>query len=102
MSYTLALCQNKESLHLKRTRISALALVAFLFAFFAHSQHITLQSSATEACHICQQGFDSPVQQVKLSFVVQVAYFINEHFWPDSSPTSPYNGLASLRAPPLF
>ena len=97
-----------KSLNQKVKSISVITLLAFLLAFFHHSQHIskphTEQSSVGDYqdCHLCQQGVDSAPKPLSLTAVVKGTFSrVNLLFIT-------YIGIKQafitphLRAPPFF
>jgi len=82
--------------------------MAFLLAFFLHSQHISKPQSEQGAvdeyqdCHICQQGVDSPPKPVRLTPVARDSFSVEIFRYIVSIDTTSAYVIPQLRAPPFF
>ena len=95
-------------LNQKTKIISVITLVAFLLAFFLHSQHVTndhIEQNVIvdyQDCHICQQGIDSPPKAIQLTTSIRSSLaLIILQFVESVNYTIAY-ALPQLRAPPFF
>lgn len=92
----------------KAKSINAITLLAFLLAFFLHSQHIASDNiehgsvADYQNCHICQQGIDSPPESIQLIESTGNYFLLHTpYFFEYVNSISSY-ALPQLRAPPFF
>lgn len=92
----------------KSKHISVITLMAFLLAFFLHSQHISQpQAESNNAadyqdCHLCQQGVDSPPKAIRLSAVFREGFPLVIAYFSISIDVTQAYVIPQLRAPPFF
>ncbi|MGL1959024.1 MAG: hypothetical protein OCD00_17125 [Colwellia sp.] len=95
---------HKAKVNKKLNIISAIVLMAFLFAFISHAQHFTesVVSAEQQHCYICHQGIDTPPDISTYFVILTSAYavFIVESTVPAVNVSTFIQ--PPLRAPPAF